>query len=223
MAKNISLDPRTVKKLERALKTLNTRGVVFAQRNTLNDLAFKARDKGREEISDNFTERNKFTRNSLRVRKAQGRDLVSVMGSTQQYLADQEEGFTRSPIGIPTSAAAGQSGNKRTKVVKKINRRNSVRFKRRNIKAANNKQLVAAQIALAKRDGERFAFLSINKAEGIYKINKSNIRMIYDMSRQSTVTAATPWLSNTAKKTGRTSQVLYARNLTKQLRRIGFV
>lgn len=219
MAKSFSM---TAHNLERALNILNARGIDFAQVKTLNDLAFKARSIGQEEISDNFTERNKWTRRSLRVRKATTRSMTAIMGSAEEYLAEQEKGFTKIPVAIPTAAASGQSGSERTKPVRKVNRRPNVKIKRRSIKTKSRRQLIAAQIAMAKREGEKFAFLSIPKAQGIYRINKRGVRMIYDMSRRSTTTAPRPWLSNTAKKVGEYPQKIYSCNLIAQLRRAGF-
>lgn len=219
---SLKIEAKSLKKLEHTLNVMNRQGVKFAEVFTLNDLAFSARKEGGQEIGRQFTERNKFTRGSLSVKRANTSNMVSEMGTRKEYLAEQQQGFTRSKVSIPTTFAAGQTGNTRTRPVIKSRRRPAVRLAKGGKKGKNRAQTNIIRIAEARKAGKKFVMLSLPGARGIYLLRKRSIRMVYDMRKKSTVTAKTPWLENTRATTGLKTQKFFARNLVKQLRRVGF-
>ena len=219
---SLKIEAKSLKKLERALNIMNRTGVMFAEKFTLNDLAFDARKEGQKEITRQFTERNKFTGRSLAVKRASSRPFVSEMGTRQSYLAEQQEGFTKSRVSIPTTFAAAQSGTRRTRPVIKSRRRPNVKIVKTGKRGKNRSQTNIIRIAEAKKAGRKFAFLSLPKARGIYMLRKRSIRMVYDMRKKSTVTTKTPWLENTRQRSAKKAQKFYNQNIVKQLRRVGF-
>jgi len=219
---SLKIEAKSFKKLQKTLNQINRQGVQFAEVFTLNDLAFSARKEGGEEIGRQFTIRNKFTRGSLGVKRANTSNMVSEMGTRQEYLAEQQEGFTRTDVSIPTTFAAGQSGNQRTRPVIKSRRRPAVKLAKGGKKGKNRAQTNIIRIAEARKAGKKYAMLSLPGARGIFLIRKRSIRMVYDMRKKSTVTAKTPWLENTRAATGKKAQKIFARNMVKQLRRVGF-
>lgn len=219
---SLKIEAKSLKRLQRTLNQMNRQGVKFAEVFTLNDLAFSARKEGGAEIGRQFTERNKFTRGSLGVRRANTSNMVAEMGTRQQYLADQQEGFTRDNVSIATTFAAGQTGSNRTRPVIKSRRRPAVKLAKGGRKGKNRAQTNIIRIAEAKKAGKKFAMLSFPGARGIFLLRKRSLRMVYDMRKKSTTTPKTPWLENTRAATGTKANKFFARNMVKQLKRVGF-
>ena len=127
--------------LEKDLKTFKRSALPFATRETLNQTAYHGRLIGRRVVQEKFTERNKWTRNSIRFKKTTGTldidQQESEVGSTEAYMRTQEEGGAerkkhKHGVAIPTSYAAGQGRSKgRTRLPRGKHKLKNIKFQRR--------------------------------------------------------------------------------------------
>lgn len=221
----MTIDTRQVQQLSNRLNGLQ---VKFAERNTVNDLAFETQKLSRENIRNDFTTRNKWTERSVQVDRATSLGMSSEVGSVESYMADQEFGAEHTDgTAIARPAASGESNRARTrrKVVRKANRMTSIRLKRKvqwqGSRAATN----AAALKKAKADGERFVFLDRGpRNRGIYRVmgtkNKPKARMVQDLSRKTHVVPRNPWLRPATERAVTRGQEFFARRLAQQLRRV---
>ena len=124
-------DERT-KLLENELKVLNSRGIPFATRFTLNAAVSKTRSIAVGIIERDLTLRNRWTARSIQFERTRSLDIrrqVATIGSTEKYLETQEFGGTKPKKGkegvaIPTSFSAGQPKDQkpRTKLTRTPNK-----------------------------------------------------------------------------------------------------
>lgn len=193
---NILVTVEDARAFERKLAGMTTRAIPHAVRDALNELAFVARSEWVEVIGARFTLRNRFTERSLRVTKARGTkmdSMQSVVGSTADYMLDQEQGAKKGKRGkhglaIPTPAAAGQSpkASKRTRQIRRGYYLGAMRVVDRvqGTQRAKN----AAAIAMAKRTGG-IAYLETERHKGLYRImgskKRPKPRMIYSLNESS--------------------------------------
>lgn len=137
----VTVDFSNVAKAVKALERVSVEAVPHAARDALNTLAFEGRRVWRDEIDRAFVLRNTFTQRSLRVEKATiGRvaDMRASLGSTQDYMAQQEQGAIKSAKGkhgvpIPTRAASGEAEGSmpRQKPVRRANRMSAISLRKR--------------------------------------------------------------------------------------------
>lgn len=198
-----------MRRFRKDLDKLGKIGAKFAMRETLNNLAFAAREQWQREIKGQFTLRNKFTERSVRVVKA-GRAALgmrSVVGSVAPYMGDQETGFTETGQGkhghaIPTSSAAGQgkSANPRTKRIRRKNYLSAIQVER---SVGSRKQRNAMAIRKAGKS-KGVAFLDLGRTKGLFRVSgtgrRSRIRMIWDLSRRSVRVAPHPTMEPAVKR-----------------------
>lgn len=198
-----TIDTRDIKKLQRELKFFGDKLYPKIQGAALNKAAFETRQKYVKGARRKFTLRNKFTERTIQFDKVRGLNPLSqesVVGSTADYMLDQEFGATLSKTGkhgvdIPTSSASGEglSARPRRKVVRWANLRGSITLQRRRIKAKSKKQYIVASIkAVAKQGGRnKFLYLPFDRHPGIYKVvggkRRPRIVLIHDFSRPSVV------------------------------------
>lgn len=226
----IEIDLKRVGVLQNKLKDLNAKGIPFAQRNTINDMAFKTQQTARETIKRDFVSRNTWTARSVRVDRAKGAGDSAVVGSTERYMAEQEHGHRGGPTHIPRPAAAGQSNKSkvRTKVVRKNNRINALNAyasaaKRLNSKAGQKAKNMAT-VKEAKAEGRKYVLQIRGAKKAIYQVfgtkRKPRTRMIQDLSRKVRVVPKHPWLAPSSRAVQQTAPRLYAMRLREQLARL---
>jgi hypothetical protein len=209
-------DMRPIEQFENDLDRFGKHALPYAVRDTLNTAAYKTSDLAKRNISRKFTERNTFTKRSVRFQKTFARridQMESVVGSTQEYMAKQEEGFTQQKTGkhgvaIPTSAAAGQGqARKRTR---KLQRRNWLNM----IKPPSARVRGRGRTVIAVRDavtsGSRVVFITKRndpwrRPTGFYRVlggrkkgsgwpKGAKLQMIYSAKRPTVRTAPHRWL-----------------------------
>jgi hypothetical protein len=237
----ISLDKKPLEQLENDLDKFGKNALPYAVRNTLNTLAYEASKEAKDEVGRQFTERNKFTRNSIRFRKTFARNIdamESSIGSTQEYMRSQEEGFTihkkgKHGVPIPTSAAAGQMGaSKRTKRLQRKNWMSQINLTKR---VATGRGATIAAVRRAVKSGKRVVFIDSKndlwgRPTGLYRIiggrtkdrgwpRGAKLRMIYDMERTSAHTRAHHWLRPAVDKTIPKAGEIYRDEIIKQIER----
>lgn len=203
---NILVTVEDARAFEARLANIRDRAIPHAVRDALNELAFVARAEWVDIIGARFTLRNRFTERSLRVTKARGTDMGSmqaVVGSTADYMRDQEQGARKGKRGkhglaIPTPAAAGQSpkASKRTRVIRRGYYLGAMRVVDRVQGSQRAKN--AAAIAMAKRTGG-IAYLETENNKGLYRImgtkKRPKPRMIYSLNESSVTIEPTRTLS----------------------------
>lgn len=219
------IDTRDMRHLERGLGDLSRNGVAFAQRNTINDLAFDTQRRARENIRNNYINRNTWTVRSVRVDKARTTRDSAEVGSTERYMADQEFGAVRhTNTNIATRAASGEGTGTgvRRRVVRRANRMDRIA---RQVKRNKNmsSQAITNYVALkeAKADGRKFVYQSRGKRKGIYKVfgtkRKPKSRMVQDLSRKVAVVPKREWLGPTAEGMARRVEQFHSNNLNKEV------
>lgn len=191
----LKVDTRELEHYQEDLAALNRRGLPYATRKTLNDLAWKSRSEWQAEIARTFTLRNQFTERSIRVEQAKGantRDQQSVVGSVAQYMLTQEEGGVlhgKSGQSKPVPTTAARIGGSEKKVVSRPNRMSRIQLRAR--RGQSQAQRNAIQVMQAQRAGSKFAFIEKGSKRGIFRVmggkRSLRLRLIQNLSH-STVT-----------------------------------
>lgn len=206
------IEIRGLDEMQRELEQLARRGVGYAARETLNGLAFEGRKIWQGEMRSSLTLRNAFTERRALVERATGTRMAAleaILGHTEDYMRRLESGIgeraRRGGLPIPTETAAGQArgslpaGRKRAvrpslviRVLGKIKRQSrSLPRKVRNARAIRD----------AVRNGNRLAYLELDRRRGIYKImggrKRPQIRKLYDLSRRAVPLPRIPTLQRT--------------------------
>lgn len=213
------------------LKTFRAKALPFAIRNSLNRMAFAAREIWQEEIRSSFVNRNKFTERSILVERANGtnaRNMIATVGSTAPYMVDQEHGAVIRGRGkhkpIPGPVAAGQApGSKRTKLVRPASKLSALHLKHGK-GGKSRKQKNAIAIAIAKRGGQRAVLLERpSGGRGIFKLmggrKRVQTRLLWDLSRGSVTVKPEPTLQRTLKRIQPKLETIHRDALVEQLRR----
>jgi hypothetical protein len=228
---------KDIKHMEEGLKQLNARGIPFAIRNTLNDTAFLAVKEAKKIADKKMTMRNQWSKGSIQGRRATGTNvdrMVAQMGSTEQYMAKQEEGFTKTSTGkhgvtVPTAFAAGQTGSKRTKVIKKRNRMARIRITKIK-KTGDNARDNILLVNKAVKTGHRFIYMKINGKTSLYKVTggskrktgwmkSAKIHKVYDTTKRSISIKQAVWMMPGAEKAIKQQPAIYFRQLKEQIDR----
>lgn len=233
---------RELKELEKDLQVFAKRAYPFATKNTLNRAAFNARQYAQENIGREFTERNKWTRQSIRVEQTRSlniRSQMSAFGSTLDYMEKQEFGGITTMTGdkgvsIPTAYAAGQEGQQpRTRLPRKANRMNNIVLSHRKRRAKNRKPALVFAVQDAVRTGRRYVFLELGQRQGIFRVvggrkgfkrgwpKGAKLKMVQDMTRQSTPVPRTPTIGPAHQQAAQDIPELYAQALRFQAKRHG--
>jgi hypothetical protein len=236
----ISLDTKEVKDLADDLRKLNERGLAFASRETLNQTAWKARQQAQTIIERKMTQRNRWTKGSVRVEKARSLRISAqeaAVGSTESYMETQEFGGTERARGkhgvpIPTSYSAGQMGAKpRTRLPRRANRLPNIKLKRSKTRRMSRAQRLAATVRQAVAGGQKYVFLDFGRHKGIVKVlgggrrlksgrSSAKLRMVQDLTERSVRIPATPWLRPAVNLASLRVDDFYRRALLFQLRRL---
>ncbi|MCH9712679.1 MAG: hypothetical protein K0U20_08665 [Proteobacteria bacterium] len=240
----IKVDDKEIKKLERDLKTFGDRAFPFATKNTINTAAFKTREVAQKDISVKMIERNRFTKQSVRV--VQSRTLhvsrqAATVGSIADYMADQEFGGVKRKQGkegvaIPTGFSAGQYKQEpRTRLPRKPNRIGNIRLQQRGRRAKNRKQAIVFRIQDAVRTGKRYIFLDLGRKKGIFRVvggsrnikrgvpKGAKLRMVQDLTEQAVVIPRNPWLKPAVDNVAVMMPGMYRNALRFQLKRLNIL
>jgi hypothetical protein len=200
---------KQLKAFQRELKSFGKKEFPIINGMALNKTAFEARKQYVSLAERRFIMRNKWTVKSIRFQKVVGfKNQFSEVGSTMDYMEDQEFGNTKTKTGkhgvaIPTSTASNEArgAKPRRKKVIASRRRGRVQLHRVRVKAKNRVQHVVATVrAAADAGGRRFIYLPrLGKmGAGIYLITggkrKPKLNLIYDLSRKSVSTPKRPTL-----------------------------
>lgn len=233
---------RELKELEKDLQVFAKRAYPFATKNTLNRAAFNARQYAQENIGREFTERNKWTRQSIRVEQTKTlniRSQMSVFGSTLDYMEKQEFGGVTTATGehgvtIPTAYAAGQKGQQpRTRMPRKANRMDNIILSKRKRRAKTRKQALVFAVQDAVTSGNRHVFLDLGRRQGIFRVvggrkgfkrgwpKGARLEMVQDMTRKSTPVPRTPTIAPAHQQAAQDIPELYAQALRYQAKRQG--
>ena len=218
-----------VKRFERHLKFFAAKAVPHANRDAINGMAFGARKVWIKEVQQAFTLRNTWTTRQIRVVRATGIDMArmqSVVGSLAPYMDEREFGETKHKkgkhgIAIPTSAAAGQTGRRRTKVIQRRNALKAIRLHQ--AVRGGQKQRNAAAIRIAIKSGRRVVYLEKGNRRGLVRITggkrRPKLRTLYDLSKATVKVKAEPTLGRTMEQATQTAPLFYKAALIAQLKR----
>ena len=209
----IKMDEAPIEVLENELNKFGERTFPHAVRDYLNITAFEASKEAKETANMVFTMRNQYTARSIGYERAMGLNIQamkSAVGSVQEYMREQEEGFTRTTRGkhglaVPTSYAAGQDGaNPRTRAIRRSNWLQRLKIARSKRRASSVSQdiVMAAQEAVS--TGSRNLYLPL-RHPGIYRIiggrktgsgwpRGAKLRMLYSLENKSIRTEAHKWM-----------------------------
>lgn len=227
------IQDRDVKRLENDLKAFQHKALPFATRNTLNQAAFTAMREARQNVGDDMVERNRYTRQSIRVEQARTLAIsrqAATVGSIADYMADQEFGATQVKTGkegvaIPTSYSAGQGrdAQPRTRLPRKPNKMANIQLRKRSKKGASRKQQNLIAIKTAAENGHKYVFLDLGRRKGIFRVTggkrRPKIQMVHDLTKQSVSIPRNPWLFPAVERTKPQVERLYAESLRFQLKR----
>ncbi len=222
------------------LKEYAEKAYPWAVRETLNNQAKMAASEGKGVVQTTMVERNRWTRGSIQfnpTRLEPVNDMETTTGSTEDYMEDQEFGFTRVRKGkhgvpIPTSFAAGQKGAKpRTKLVRARNKLPRIVLSGGRHPMANKKQELIVTMLLSLKMGRRYFFFDFGsgKRKGIMRIQGGSrkqkrgwpegaeLDMVYDMTHESVKIPKSPWLDPAVERTWAATGKIYQDALIKQL------
>lgn len=231
----LTMDDENIKRFENDLRTFKGRAYPFATKQTINNAAFHAMREYRKEAGKDMVLRNRFTVQSIRVEPARTLNVnrqEAVTGSIAPYMEDQEFGATVSKRGkvgvpIPTSVASGEGegAQPRRRVVPRSRKLGAIRLRNEGLKARSKKQKNYLKIKFAAKSGHKFVFLDLQKHPGIYRVTggvrRSQIKLIYDMSKSSTPIPRNPMLAPSVKTTEKLIPTFYQYALVNQLKRHG--
>jgi hypothetical protein len=223
----LKIDMKQIADLENTLGQLNARGIAFAQRNAINDMAFATMRESKDTIRNEFINRNKWTANSVRVDPARSTRDSSEVGSTEEYMLDQELGATKTEhTQMATPAASGESNRAkvRRKPVRRANRMANINLGSRSRTGGPRAQQNMIALREAKESGRKFVYLDRGKTKGIYKVmgtkKRPKSRMVQNMSRKVAVVPKHPWLAPSSKTVMANAPEMYHKRLQQQLDRI---
>lgn len=222
------IDTRQLHGLERRLDRLNSRGLPYATRQTMNDLAFESRAVARAELPARMVLRNKHAINSIQVTKATSLNIsqqLAHVGSTADYMATQETGGIKtkqggSAVSIPTTTAAGQGRNAkpRTRLPRAALKMGAIHLKR--IAASRNAKNRKQRNAIAMATSDKYVFLDLGRRKGIFRKDKGGgVTMLHDLTRASVQIPKNEWLKPATEAAERKLPGFYGRALEFQLRR----
>jgi len=229
----IKIDLSKAKRLERELKGFANKAYPYATRSAINGYAFKAREIAKETIGNDLLLKNRYTERSIRVNKVTTLNVnsqVAYMGSTNDYMATQQFGGTKTSKGkhgvpLTTSFAAGQTGNNRTKLAVSRNRMKNLVLSKKGSKVGGRRRRNLIAIEQALHTGERVAFLDLGRKKGLFRILGKEpairIKMLYDLSHKSVRIPASKWLQKSIDKTLPFMEDIYIKALQFQIDRHG--
>ena len=208
---------KETKQLEKELGILRDRAFPFATKETLNRTAFIAQKRYKREIKKDLVTRNKFTEQSIRVEQAKGlnvRNQMSIVGSTADYMEDQEFGGIKTsrgkegvPIATAYSSGEGRGAQPRKRLPRKPNNLRNINMKHKRRKAKHRKQALLFKVQDAVTSGNRMIYHNFsNGRQGILKVvggrkgfkrgwpTGARLEMLWDLSKTTVVVPKEPML-----------------------------
>lgn len=230
----IKIDDTKIKEYERDLKGFTRNAYPYATRNTINVAAFETQRIARRVVSSKMIERNKFTKQSIQVDKSKTLNVKlqsASVGSIAEYMTDQEFGGIKRKRGakgvlIPTAFSAGQGlyREPRTRMVRKGNKLSDIQLRRRR-GAKNRAQRNKVAVLTAAKSGNKFVYMDLGDKQGIFKIiggkRKPQVRMIYDLSRNTVTIRKNSWLKIPVDTVTTMIPTIHLKSLEFQLKRFG--
>ena len=238
----LDIDDSEIEAFETQLRSAAAAAIPYAVRDALNRTVFGGQKQIRHGLGKRMTLRNRWTEGSIQADAARGRDvdrMAAAVGSVAEYMAEQEEGFTRRAGGkhgvpIPTPFAAGQGhAMKRTRLVRKQRRMAAIKIKawrRPGMTSDAQRNVVAVNVAV--NTGRRFTFLRLpNGRKGIFLVlggrrgqmrgwpKGANLEMVWDLTRRTVATKKREWLNPEVDKMIEKFPEMYRRALINQLKR----
>lgn len=212
-----TVDVSDFKKLERHLKTFKRTALPYATRDAINTGVYKAQLEARAEVKGGMITRNAFTTQSIQYEKSRSLKIerqIAVVGSTQDYMADQEFGGTKHKKGkegvwIPSAYSSGEGSIPRKKLPRKPNDIRNINLLKGHKFGKTQKQRNFVAIKMAVKTNSRFVFLEMGKKKGIFKVvggsirkNKKSgkyikpkeIKIVHDMTHDSVRIPERKWL-----------------------------
>lgn len=225
----IVVDMKQARKLEKILGEMSAKSVKYAQKNTLNDIAFAARKEAVNNVRTGFINRNTWTERSIRVNRAARLGMSAELGSTEDYMRKQEVGGKSKMYGT-TPGASGENPRSRirrraVRAASKINRIGQAE----ELSGAfgSRQERNVATLKDAKARGKKYVKMRKGAGRvGIYRVlgSKSNPRaqLLYNLRTSRVVVKKKPWLEPAASKTQREQgATLYFARMRAELRRLG--
>lgn len=212
------------KKLKKAMKRAEA-SMPSVRAATLNNMAFNAMALARSKtIKDVMTTRNKFTAGSVRFIKARKvAGSVSVVGSVQGYMAEQEFGKASKEVShVPTDDARIQKSRARVPSTRQRMRRKN--WGRPGVILGNRQAMIA--IKAAQSEGEKGPFFMQIRGKrgiqrGLYRLRGTggnSLRMFHNVSINRVNLKARPWLRPAALAQVRVGMRFFIDNFKRQLR-----
>lgn len=213
-------------------------GLKIAQRETMNDLAFKNRKLAVDQINKTFTTRNAWTTSgkNLNVTRATRNNNYAEVGSLLNYMAQQEDGFTQKAdrntgsVAIATPVASGErtggavGKTLRKKAVRKPNRKNMMKQPSNKMKAVPRRQRNAALIQEAIKTKRRYIEIERNGETNIFKVTgtkkKYKLNRMYKTEHKNLIIKPHPWLAPSTKETYKSVDAMYKKRLDFQVKRM---
>lgn len=242
----IKMDKRPIEALENDLDKFHDRALPYAVRDTLNTLAYETSRIAKKNADRLMVMRNTYTSRSIQFERAQGLkvdQMKSAAGSLQEYMREQEEGFTRHKKGkhgvpVPTSFAAGQQGAvPRSKPIRRVNWMNRLKVAkgiRKNEKYKTTKQTVLRRVQEAIASGNRYIVLGVREKtakrykKGIYQVlggklvkrgwpHGARLKLVYALDQPSITTMPRRWLEPSANLVISKREEYYRKALIRQI------
>ena len=237
----IKFDDTAWRQAEEKLRRLNSRGIPFANRNTINEMAFATMRLAKKNVRNDMTLRNKWTERTIivdRARSLNPNTMQAEVGSTQGYMADQEFGAVHTKKGregiiIPTAFSAGQKGAQpRTKLPRRGNKFKNINLRGGHQAKLRGKQELIIKVRTAIKTGQRHIFHDFGRKKGIFKVvggrrggnrgwpKGARLEMVHDMSKQSVRIPANPWLRPAYEQVKKNATRIHRKHLLKQIKRL---
>lgn len=224
----IEINTDEIERLADQLREFNDVAYPIAVQSATNANAFAARKRAIKEIEYRMITRNNWTtgqgslvvEKSPRTRKIS--DIQAVMGTTRDYLADQEFGGSKRNTAIPTGDSANQSGRvPRTRVPVNSRAMRNVRLTGRRGRGNN-----VAMVRNAKANNQKFLVLDLSRGRrAVFRVfgtkKRPKIRMIADITKRLRITPKNPWMQPTLDVIRFESQGRYVEALNYQAARLG--
>ena len=239
-----------IKQLEADLGAFVHKALPIATRSTLNVAAFETQDVARKRIRNQFVLRNRRTIQTVLVNRAFGAKvsrMQSSIGSTEQYMVDQEFGAVipkkgKHGVPIPTSFSAGQGESARPRIRLPRVPLRRVQLSGRSSKRPpgqpkNKKQafLFKVQDAVS-AGGKRRTFFHDSrsgKKTGIYRVRGGSkrfkrgwpkgaeVKLLFALDKKAVVLGRKPWLKPSVDVVEKRMPRIHIESLTFQLKRHG--
>lgn len=230
----IKFDDKQLLRFQSELKTLKSRALPFATKETVNTAAFGARKQAKRNVQRLMTLRNKRTLSGIRVKPTRTLRIdrqEAIVGTLDPWMEDQEFGSTRvakgrsgRPQTTSQGSGEGDSARPRKRVARPRNALRNIRLskRRRGFFRRASKQRAVVAVRMAQKRGTKHIFLAMRPSNtGIYKVTKRGIKLVQAMGQKTHVVPARPWLKPAVDKTRKFMPAIYRRALKKQLRRWG--